>query len=92
MKFFMVRITNFEFVEERRVFQTWGTKVARLSKHLNLDFGSGHDLRVMRLGPELVLYWAWNMLKILPLSLCPSPRLTCICVLSLSKTVFPMIS
>ena len=53
MKFFMVRITNFEFVEERRVFQTWGTKVARLSKHLNLDFGSGHDLRVMRLGPEL---------------------------------------
>ena len=28
---------------------SWGTWVAQLVKHPTLDFGSGHDLRVMRL-------------------------------------------
>ena len=30
---------------------SWGTWVAQLVKGLTLDFGSGHDLRVMSLSP-----------------------------------------
>ena len=32
-------------------FQTWGAWVAQSGKRLTLDFGSGHDLRVMRSSP-----------------------------------------
>jgi len=39
--------------------------VAQSIKHLTLDFGSGHDLRVMRSSPSWVLSWAWSLLKIL---------------------------
>ena len=35
---------------------------------LNLDFGSGHDLRVVRLSPGLG-YTAWSLLEFLPLPL-----------------------
>ena len=30
-----------------------GTQVAQLVKCLTLDFGSGHDLRILRLSPTL---------------------------------------
>ena len=50
-----------------------GAWVAQLVKHLTLDFGSGHDLRVMR----SALSWAprsvQNLFAILCLSLCPPP-------------------
>ena len=44
-----------------------GTWVSQLVKCLTLDFGSGHDLRVLRSSLE------WRLLKILslPLPLCP---------------------
>ena len=31
----------------------WGAWVAQWVKHPTLEFGSGHDLRVMRLSPPL---------------------------------------
>ena len=31
----------------------WGTWVAQSVKHVTLDLGSGHDLRVMRSSPTL---------------------------------------
>ena len=53
-----------------------GAWVAQLVKHLILDFGSGHDLRVLRSRPVMGSPWAWNLLKILsPLPSAPSlPR------------------
>ena len=52
---------------------TWGAWVAQSVKHLTLDFGSGHDLRVVRFSPELgsrlTPRWAWSLLKILSLPL-----------------------
>ena len=33
-------------------YQLRGTWVAQFVKHLTLNFGSGHDLRVMRLSPK----------------------------------------
>ena len=49
--------------------------VAQLVKHLTLDFGSGHDLRVHEIEPHIRLCTdstepAWDSLS---LSLCPSP-------------------
>ena len=32
---------------------SWGTWLAQSVKHPTLDFGSGHDLRVMGLSPKL---------------------------------------
>ena len=53
-----------------------GAWVAQLLvKLLTLDFSSGHDLRIVRLAP----CWAWRLLKILSLSVCPT-------LLFLSKT------
>ena len=47
--------------------------MAQLVKHLTLDFGSGHDLRVVQWSPMLgsVLGEEWSLFKILfsPLSL-----------------------
>ena len=55
--------------------------VARSGKHLTLDFGSGHDLRVLGSDPEsssvLSRESAWDSF-----SLSPSP---CSCSLTLSK-------
>ena len=52
---------------------TWGAWVAQSVKHLTLDFGSGHDLSVVRFSPELgsrlTPRWAWSLLKILSLPL-----------------------
>ena len=55
-----------------------GTWVVQLAKHLTLDFGSGHDLRVMRSSPKsgstFSMESAWDSLSLsLSLSLCPSP-------------------
>ena len=66
----------------RCVDRQWGIWVAQSVKHLALDFGSGHDLRVMSLRPmshfPLSMESAWDSLS-LPLSL---PMVT----LSFSKT------
>ena len=48
-------------------FVSWGTWVAHSIKHLALDFGSGHDLRVMglstALGSTLGMESAWDSLS-----------------------------
>ena len=49
-----------------------GTWLAQLVEHLTLDFGSGHDLSVMRLSLELGSALSGNLLEILSLS--PSLR------------------
>ena len=36
----------------------WGACLARSVKHQTLDFGSGHDLRVVGLSPEWSLGWS----------------------------------
>ena len=41
-----------EFIVLNRNVVSWGTWVAQLVKYQTLDFGSGHDLRVLRLSPE----------------------------------------
>ena len=45
-----------------------GAWLAQLVKCPTLDFGSGHDLKVVRLIPM-----SGSILGVLPLSLCPSP-------------------
>ena len=55
---------------------TWG---AQSVKHLTLDFGSGHDLMVVRLRTALgSTLTAWSLLGILSLSLslCLTPACT----------------
>ena len=51
-----------------------GTWLVQSVKHTILDFGSGHDLRFMRLCSPLtgLMRWVWNLLEILFLSLYPS--------------------
>ena len=51
--------------------------LAQLVKCPTLDFGSGHDLRVMRSSPVSVAWWVWSLIKILsvPLPLSLSPHL-----------------
>jgi len=62
----------------------WGTWVAQLIRHPILDFGSGHDLRVVRLSPGARLHTQWGLLRIfsLPLPFCPL-----MCSLSLSRKI-----
>ena len=60
----------------RKVFSR-GAWVAQSMECPALDFGSGHDLRVME-SPCQALHWVWSLLKIpsLPLFLCPSLSLS----------------
>ena len=51
-----------------RLLNYQGAWVVQLVKCLSLDFGSGHDLRVIDGVPQRTLLWAWNLLKILFLS------------------------
>ena len=55
--------------------QLGGTWVVHLVRHPTLDFGSGHDLRVVRSSPYWVLHWVWSLLEIFYLFLFsyPSP-------------------
>ena len=50
-----------------------GAWVAHLVKHLTLDFGSGHDLRVVRPSPTSGSARGMELLKILSLFLSLSP-------------------
>ena len=67
----------------------WGTRVAQLVKHSTLDFGSSHDLRVMRWRPPHPMLSRESTWHSLSLSLCFSP---CLCsfsqIKSLSKSLF----
>lgn len=47
----------------------WGTWVAQLVKHLTLDFGSGHDLRVVGSRPVSGSLLSGSLLEILFLPL-----------------------
>ena len=60
-----------------------GPWVAQSGKHLSLEFGSGHDLRVMRLSPALGSMLGVEPVKILCLS--APPPLIRECSFSLSK-------
>ena len=64
----------------------WGTRVAQLVERPTLDFGSGHDVRVMGGSPgsgSAVTPQRLLGILSLPLSLSAPPPLTCL--LSLSK-------
>ena len=47
--------------------------VAQLVKHWTLDFGSGHDFRVMTSNPLMGLQAQYGVCLIFSLSLSPSP-------------------
>ena len=68
----------------KKGFPSWGTWVAQPVECPTLGFGSGHDPRVVALSPSQALHWAWSLLEILSLSLCPSSPLANALSLSLS--------
>ena len=80
---------NFQNILQMRLgterIQCRGAWEAQPVNHLILDFGSGHDLTVIRLSPS-----ARRLLEILSLPLCPSSTHVHTCAhahsLSLSKT------
>ena len=45
----------FLFLFHLRNHITWNARVAQLVEHLTLDFGSGHDLRTIRIEPHVGL-------------------------------------
>ena len=49
----------------RKYYIYWGTGMAQSVQCSTLDFGSGHDLRVVRLSPTSAVHWVWSLLEIL---------------------------
>ena len=54
----MVKLLHFKNKKAGR-----GARVAHSVELLTLDFGSGHDIRVVRSSPTSGLCWAWSLLR-----------------------------